>query len=324
MQTLALCIGGPILILFIVLRLIVCYPRATRIPFRNRHVFITGGSSGIGLELAKLAIVEGASVSIMARDLTRLTQARISIASSTGKEVKIYCGDVKDFESVRAVADQAGPIDILICSHGISIPKAFEDSSLDDINHMLDTNLRGNLHVIKAMLPSMRNRKDDQCASIAIVSSQAGQVGLYGFAAYSASKFGLRGMAEALQQEINCYNIRVSLIYPPDTSTPGFEKENECKPEITKLLSGSSSAMNAVDVARRAIDGIKAGKFSISCNFDGWMLCIATAGMSPQPSAALAFAEIFLSGFLRLFGLCITWNWYRTLLNWSKKQDKVK
>ncbi|MCO5584232.1 hypothetical protein L7F22_038156 [Adiantum nelumboides] len=149
-------------------------------------------------------------------------------------------------------------------------------------------------------------------------------VGVYGFAAYSASKFGLKGMAEALQQEIHCYNIRVSLIYPPDTFTPGLEKENETKPEITKVISGSSTAMDAVDVARKAVDGIKAGNFSISCNFDGWMLCIATAGMSPQPSTVLAFAEIFLSGILRLVGLCYIWIWYQTLVKWTKQHNKDK
>ncbi|MCO5549465.1 hypothetical protein L7F22_002936 [Adiantum nelumboides] len=311
-------------ILLLALRYVICSPRPARIPFANRHVFITGGSSGIGLELAKLALKEGAHVSIMARDNSRLTQAKLAVANATGKEVNIYCADVNDFESVSAVAREAGPIDILICSHGISIPKSLEDASLVEINLMLDTNLRGNLHVIKAMLPSLKNRKDDYCGSIAIISSQAGQVGVYGFAAYSASKFGLKGMAEALQQEIHCYNIRVCIIYPPDTFTPGFEKENETKPEVTKVISGCSTAMDAADVARKAVDGIKAGNFSISCNFDGWMLCIATAGMSPQPSAVLAFAEILLSGISRLVGLCYIWTWYQTLIKWTKQHNKDK
>ncbi|MCO5584230.1 hypothetical protein L7F22_038154 [Adiantum nelumboides] len=166
-------------ILLLALRYIICSPRPARIPFANRHVFITGGSSGIGLELAKLALKEGAHVSIMARDLSRLTQAKLAIANATGKEVNIYCADVNDFESVSAVAREAGSIDILICSHGISIPKSLEDASLVEINQMLDTNLRGNLHVIKAMLPSLKNRKDDHCGSIAIISSQAGQVIVY-------------------------------------------------------------------------------------------------------------------------------------------------
>ncbi|MCO5583433.1 hypothetical protein L7F22_037344 [Adiantum nelumboides] len=165
-------------ILLLALRYIICSPRPARIPFANRHVFITGGSSGIGLELAKLALEEGAHVSIMARDLSRLTQAKLAIANATGKEVNIYCADVNDFESVSAVAREAGSIDILICSHGISIPKSLEDASLVEINQMLDTNLRGNLHVIKAMLPSLKNRKD-HCGSIAIISSQAGQVIVY-------------------------------------------------------------------------------------------------------------------------------------------------
>ncbi|MCO5592809.1 hypothetical protein L7F22_046812 [Adiantum nelumboides] len=163
-----------------------------------------------------------------------------------------------------------------------------------------------------------------QDALLGQLGDSSTQVGVYGYAAYSASKFGLKGMAEALQQEIHCYNIRVSIIYPPDTFTPGLAKENETKPEITKVISGCSTAMDAVDVARKAVDGIKAGNFSISCNFDGWMLCIATAGMSPQPSTVLAFAEIFLSGILRLVGLCYIWTWYQTLVKWTKQHNKDK
>ena len=98
--------------------------------------------------------------------------------------------------------------------------------------------------------------------------------------------------------------------------------ENETKPEITKLLSGSSAAVEAVDVAKMAINGIKAGKFSISCNFDGWMLCIATAGMSPQSSAVVALGEILLMGIMRLVALCVVWNWYRIISNFRGREKK--
>ncbi|KAH7387528.1 hypothetical protein KP509_16G027400 [Ceratopteris richardii] len=308
-------------ILYLALRMI-SSPRPVRIPFANRHVLITGGSSGIGFELAKLALLEGASVSILARDIARLNEAKVALANSTGKEVRVFSADVKNLKSLSNVATEAGPIDVLICSHGVAIPKTFEDSSLDEINHMLDTNLRGNLYVIKAMLPSLKNRKDNYPASIAIVSSQAGQVGIYGYAAYSASKFGLKGLAESLQQELHCYNVRMSLIFPPDTYTPGFDKENETKPELTKLIGGINKISSAEDVAKKAVDGIKQGKFCIACNFDGWMLGIATMGMSPQPSAINAFAEIFLVGFLRLYALFITWSWYNTLIKWERKKEK--
>lgn len=326
LQTLAMALA---LLAFLLVSLLlflyfICYPRASRIPLANRHVFITGGSSGIGLELAKLAAADNASVSIMARDLTRLHEARRSIADATGKDVRVFSADVKDFDSIKAVAQQAGPVDVLICSHGVSVPKALEDLSMEEVNHMLDTNLRGTLHVIKAMLPFMKNRRDHHPASIVLFSSQAGQVGLYGYTAYSASKFGLRGMAEALQQELICYNIRVSVVYPPDTHTPGYLEENKTKPEITKLLSASSNAMEAVDVAKTSINGIKKGLFSIACNFDGFMLCISSPGMSPQPSVLHALAEVLFSGLTRVVGLCVSWSWYQTLQTWHKHQNKDK
>ncbi|KAF5179351.1 3-ketodihydrosphingosine reductase [Thalictrum thalictroides] len=101
-----------------------------------------------------------------------------------------------------------------------------ENESLENIKFMLDINLLGCFHLIKAALPGMKkNRKDRGPGSIALMSSQAGQVGIYGYTAYSASKFGLRGLGEALQQELNSENIHVSIICPPDTDTPGLVEE---------------------------------------------------------------------------------------------------
>lgn len=100
----------------------------------------------------------------------------IKNGTSAGKQVRIFSADVRDFESVEKAVSEIGRVDVLICSHGISIPKAFVDCSVKEMNEMLDINLRGNLNVVKAILPSMKSRSDSSFASIAIVSSQAGQV----------------------------------------------------------------------------------------------------------------------------------------------------
>ena len=111
--------------------------------------------------------------------------------------------------------------------------------------------------------------------------SQAGQVGMYGYTTYSSNNFALHGLAKALQQELIVHNIRVFLIFPLDTNTPGLVEENKMKPEITKLIAASSNSMEATKVAEKNLNGIKSGKFIITCNFDGFMLSIATPGMSP-------------------------------------------
>ncbi|KAL2940132.1 3-dehydrosphinganine reductase TSC10A [Bienertia sinuspersici] len=165
-----------------------------------------------------------------------------------------------------------------------------------------------------------KDRQSRGPASIAIMSSQAGQVGIYGYTAYSASKFALRGLAESLQQEVIADNIHVSLIFPPDTDTPGLEEENKRRPKMTTIIAGSSGMMKADEVAKKSIDGIKKGSFFITCNFEGQLLSVATAGLSPQRSYLVAFVEVLTAGVLRLVALIFQWNWYGSIEKWHTKK----
>ncbi|KAL3505872.1 hypothetical protein ACH5RR_031254 [Cinchona calisaya] len=284
---------------------IIVRPKPTKIPLKNRHVFITGGSSGIGLALAHQAALDGAQVSILARNPTKLQEAKDSIKLSTGRDVAVFSADVRDFDAVDKAIKVAGPIDVLICNQGVFVPQELEQQPLDEIKFMIDVNLMGTFHLVKAALPNMKNNRAQKGpASIAIMSSQAGQVGIYGYTAYSASKFGLKGMAEALQQEVIGDDIHVSLIFPPDTETPGFAEENKRRPQLTSVIAASSGAMKAEEVAKKALKGIQTGSFIVPCNFEGELLSIATAGLSPQRSFLRAFVETFggLQGFVLVGG----------------------
>jgi 3-dehydrosphinganine reductase len=236
-------------------------PRGAHVPLKGRHVLITGGSSGIGLAMATAAAREGARVSILARNAERLEEARAAIRTATGQDVGVLAADVRDAGAVERALQEAGPVDVLVCNQGVFVPQEFEKQDMEEVKWMVDINLMGTFHLVKAALPAMkeRTRETGLPGSIAIMSSQAGQVhpardalliccysvrrtafvarrlislsltcllqvGVYGYTAYSASKFALRGMGEALQHEVIRDNIRVSLIFPPDTETPGFEE----------------------------------------------------------------------------------------------------
>ncbi|GAA0140766.1 reductase [Lithospermum erythrorhizon] len=304
-----------VLLLFFLVR-----PRPTQIPIKNRHVFITGGSSGIGLALAHQAASQGAQVSILARSLTKLEEAKQSIKLATGIDVDIYSADVREFEAVKSAIDEAGPIDILICNQGVFVAHELENSPLQELKFMIDINLMGTFHLIKAALPNMKSRVGRGPGSISLMSSQAGQVGIYGYTAYSASKFGLRGMAEALLQEVIGYDIHVSLIFPPDTDTPGLLEENKSKPEITSIIAASSGSMKANEVAKIALSGIRSGRFFIPCNLEGFALCLATAGMSPQRSVLMALIEVIGAGIMRIASLCFQWSWYVIIEKWHARK----
>uniref|UniRef100_M0ZYK0 Short-chain dehydrogenase n=1 Tax=Solanum tuberosum TaxID=4113 RepID=M0ZYK0_SOLTU len=151
-------------------------PHPVKVPIKNRHVFITGGSSGIGLALAQQAASEGAKVSILARNIGRLEDAKESIRLSTGRDVAIFSADVRDYEAVKKAVEEAGPIDVLVCNQGVFVPQELETQDIEEIKFMIDVNLIGTFHLIKAALPGMKNRADRGPGSIAIISSQAGQV----------------------------------------------------------------------------------------------------------------------------------------------------
>lgn len=308
------------LLLFLAL---IVRPRPVKVPIKGRHVFITGGSSGIGLALAHQAASEGARVSILARNQDKLEEAQHSIRLSTGLDVAIFSADVQDFIAVQKAVKEAGPIDVLICNQGVFVPQELETQELEEIRFMIDVNLMGCFRLIKAALPGMKNRKDGLPASIALMSSQAGQVGIYGYTAYSASKFGLRGLGEALQQEVISDNIHVSLIFPPDTETPGLLEESKKRPGLTSIIAASSGAMKADEVAKKALNGIKSGSFIVPCNFEGQLLSIATAGLSPQRSSLMAFVEVFTAGILRIAALCFQWNWYGSIANWHTQKKRT-
>ncbi|TVU28145.1 hypothetical protein EJB05_19654 [Eragrostis curvula] len=300
-------------------------PRGARVPLRGRHVLITGGSSGIGLAMATAAAREGARVSILARNARGLQEARDAIRAATGVDVGVLAADVRDEGAVARALQEAGPVDVLVCNQGVFVPQELEKQDMEEVKWMVDINLMGTFHLVKAALPAMklRTRETGLPASIAIMSSQAGQVGVYGYTAYSASKFALRGMGEALQHEVIADNIRVSLIFPPDTETPGFEEEHKRRPELTNIIAGSSGGMKADDVAKKALAGIKSGRFIVPCNFEGAMLAVATAGLSPQSSPLMAFAEVIGAGIMRFAALCFQWNWFSTIENYYAKNKKT-
>jgi 3-dehydrosphinganine reductase len=98
---------------------------------------------------------------------------------------------------------------------------------------------------------------------IAFVSSMMGYFGIIGYAAYAPSKFALVGLAEVLRHELRPQGVSVSVLYPPDTDTPGFRVENATKPAETKELSSNVRVTEPHRVAREFLRGITKGKFHI-------------------------------------------------------------
>ncbi|KAF6153239.1 hypothetical protein GIB67_036585 [Kingdonia uniflora] len=97
--------------------------------------------------------------------------------------------------------------------------------------------------------------------------------------------------------------------------------ENQNKPEITSIITASSGVMKADEVAIKALNGIKSGTFIVPCNFEGFMLSVATAGLSPQRSFLMAFVEVFGAGVMRFAALFFQWSWYGSIASLSAQRN---
>lgn len=236
--------------------------------FRDQHVLITGGSSGIGLALARQAAAAGARVSLVARDPAKLAAARAAIQAASAAEVVTAPADVSIEAEVLAALQAAervhGPVDILVTSAGIARPGYFEEVPVAVFERTMAVNYFGTLYPLKAVVPAMRQRGR---GAVVIVASGAALVGLFGYTPYAPTKFALRGLAEALRAELKGTGVGVTIVYPPDTDTPQLAEENRTKPPETKALTAAAGLWTADAVAALTLAGVQQGRFAVTPGF---------------------------------------------------------
>ena len=244
--------------------------------FESRNVYITGGSSGIGLTTAKLLAAEGANVLILSRSRDRIDQALEKIEGQRKSEVQRVSGmrlDVSQHDEVNRVMAEAverfGIPDLLINSAGKAVPRPFEEISYEQFDDIMRTNFYGAWSTIQALLPHMKKKGGGHIVN---VSSMAGFIGVFGYADYGASKFAMMGLSETLRMELRQYNIRVSVLCPPDTDTPGYELENRTKPPETWAIGETAKLIEPEVVARALLKGIRKERYMILANAEGWLI----------------------------------------------------
>jgi len=229
-------------------------------PWHGKVTLVTGGSSGIGLAIARQLAGQGASVWMVARrkELLEAALKEIEAARQDQGDSRpgiprggIFPADISHADQAAAaveyVSSQAGVPDLLVNSAGITHPGYVQDLSLEIFRAMMDVNYFGTVYMIKAALPGMIQRGSGHIINI---SSMAGFLGAFGYSAYGASKFAVRGFSDVLRSELKPLGIGVSLVFPPDTDTAQLAYEAPFKPPETKALAGNAKVMSPEAVAR--------------------------------------------------------------------------
>lgn len=223
----------------------------------GKRVLITGGSSGIGLALAKVLLAKGAKVAISGRRPDVVAQAVEEIRQA-GPSVWGIVADVATSDGRAATLKQAldalNGLDILVNNAGGVRAGRIENTPEAELQSMIDVDLVAPIMLTRAALPALRASGD---AVVVNVASGIALVGVPFYATYAATKAGLARFGEALRRELKGEGIHVLTAYPGGTDTP-MMKSNHAGPELGFSREPASAVASAI------VQGIEADAFEVS------------------------------------------------------------
>ncbi len=254
-----------------------------KMDFHGKNVIVTGGSSGIGKATARMLVQRGANVAIIARRQALLDAALAEFEAERVDSAQIFqahSADLSDWEqaqaAIAAVTVEGHTPDILINAAGIAHPGYFEELPIEVFRRTMDVDFFGTLYPTKLVAPMMMARHSGHIVNF---SSVAGFLGVFGYTAYGAAKFAVRGFSDVLRSELKPYGVHVHVVFPPDTDTPQLHEENKIKPPETREIAGNARVLQPEDVAQAVIRGIERHKYIIIPGFESKLYFLLTNGI---------------------------------------------
>ena len=276
--------------------------RANAFSFANRTVLITGGSRGLGLVLARQLADEGARLAICARDEAELARAAAEVRGIGAEVLPVVCDVTVQAEVEAMIAQvqaQMGPVDVLINNAGIISAGPVEEMLLDDYERAMKTHFYAPLYTLLALTPQMQRRGEGRIVNI---SSVGGRVALPHMAPYSASKFALVGLSQALRAELKKDKVVVTTVCPGLLRT-GSHLHAEMKGQHKKEFAAFSIlgalpliSMGAEHAARAIINACRYGDAEITLTLPAKLMG-ALHGVAPGLMAnLLGYLNFLLPG----------------------------
>ena len=188
---------------------------------RGSSAIVTGASRGIGPYIARTLAREGVNLVLAARDVSKLEETRAVCEALGVSAISVGTDVTQDGDRRRLVetADRAGAIDILVNNAGVEYPGSLTELTFEEVDAILETNLRAPVYLSKLVLPSMLERKR---GAIVHVSSMAGKSGAPYNSIYSTTKFGLQGFVESMQFELDGTGVHMATVCPGFVSEAGM------------------------------------------------------------------------------------------------------
>ena len=288
--------GAIMLVLWLIARFI----RSVRYPLNDKVVLITGGSRGLGLVLARHICARGGNVAIIARDPDELVRAKTDLVPRGGKVLTVEC-DLLDAGqtqlAVRKIIDRFGKIDVLINNAGIIEVGPLEHMTPEDFDRAMRLHFWAPFELISQIVPEMRIWGGGRIVNI---SSIGGKIAVPHMAPYSASKFALTGLSDALRAELARDNIYVTTVAPGMMRTGShvnakFKGKHDSEFAWFAASAGAPLlSMNANRAARKILAACRRVQPSLTLTFAARLQVVANALFPNLTGYAMQLANRFL------------------------------
>jgi short-subunit dehydrogenase len=256
--------------------------------FRGRTVLITGGSRGLGFEIARQLATEGARLWLVARSPQALHEAADELRA-TGAFVETIAADLRQESEIDRVVERvlrAGDVvDVLINNAGVIEVGPFEHTQLEDFENSLATHFWAPLHLIRKLLPNIRREGEGRIVNI---SSVGGRVAVPHLAAYAAGKFALTGLSETLRAELGKCGIYVTTVTPGLMRTGSYvnvQLRGQHADEFrwfASMIATPLTSMQARRAAAQIVQAVREGRAAIA---PGWQSRAAQIASALAPNA---------------------------------------
>lgn len=244
----------------------------------SQNIYITGGASGLGKALAEYYLRDGHNVALF--DLQAGDEAVTSLSVSTGCDksaIQFYQLDITDNMAVQHAFDQAAqhnsPDTVINCA-GICQAVPFVEHEAEQFNRLININLLGSRNIAEAATKHL-----SKGGHLVLFGSMASILSCYGYSAYGASKFAVRGLAEVLRIELKPKGIAVSLVCPPEVDTPMVQNERLHRPVETGEMKQVAGSFTLEEASKRIYKAIPSKKFLIMINTKAKFLAFITGAL---------------------------------------------
>jgi uncharacterized protein len=219
-----------------------------RVQLAGSTVLLTGATGGIGQSIARALGARGARVLLSGRRAEQLDELRAGL----GDRAESLPADLSERDGPAQLAERAGAVDVLVANAALPAAGLVDDFTPEQIDRALDVNLRAPMQLTRALLPGMLERGEGH---IVFVSSLAGKLAPLRSALYSATKFGLRGFAAGLREDLRGSGVGVTVVYPGFVSEAGMFAEAGV--ELPRWV-GTSTPDEVAAAVVRGIEGDRA------------------------------------------------------------------